>query len=76
MLIECVVRYREFVDSSYLLRTCFGVYSWDSWHIRSRFMVKPRVHESPNEVRITTNAYESSKIQLRCLRMHYEFVTN
>lgn len=24
------VRYREFVDSSYLLRTCFGVYSWDS----------------------------------------------
>ena len=29
-LIECFVRYREFVDSSYLLRTCFGVYSWDS----------------------------------------------
>ena len=52
----------------------FGVYSCDSWHILSRFVIKPRIHESPNELRITTNAYES--IQLRCLRIHYEFVTN
>ena len=63
-------------DSSYLFRTCFGVYSWDSWQIRSRFMIKPRIHESPNQVRIPTNAYESNTMQLRCLRMHYEFVTN
>ena len=30
----------------------------------------------PNELRIPTNDYESITIQLRCLRMHYEFVTN
>ena len=55
---------------------CFGVYSWDSWQIRSRFVVNPRIHESSNELRIPTNAYESITIQLRCLRMHYGFVTN
>ena len=66
MLIECFERHREFVDSSYLLRTCFGLYSWDSRQIRSRFMVKPRTHKSTNEVRIPTNAlricYELTKI--------------
>ena len=56
--------------------TCFGVYSWDSWQIRSRFVVKPWINESPNELTIPTNAYESITIQLRCLRMHYEFATN
>ena len=56
--------------------TCFGVYSWDSWHIRRRFLVKPWINESPNELIIPTNAYEYFTIQLRCLRMHYEFVTN
>ena len=35
-----------------------------------------RLHESPNELRIPTNDYESITIQLRCLRMYYEFVTN
>ena len=56
--------------------TCGGVYSWDSWHIRRRFVVKPWINVSPNELIIPTNAYESITIQLRCLRMHYEFVTN
>ena len=56
--------------------TCFGVYSWDSSQIRSRFVVKPWINESPNELTISTNAYESITIQLRCLRMHYEFATN
>ena len=56
--------------------TCFGVYSWDSWHIRSRFMVKSWINESPNELTIPTNDYESITIQLRCLGIHYEFVTN
>ena len=55
---------------------CFAVYSLDSWQIRSRFMVKSWINVSPNELIITTNAYESITIQLRCLRMHYEFVTN
>ena len=49
---------------------CFGVYSWDSWHIRSRLWSRS------NELRIPTNAYEFITIQLRCLRMHYEFVKN
>ena len=56
--------------------TCVGVYSWNSWQIRCRFVVKPWINESPNELTIPTNAYESITIQLRCLRMHYEFVTN
>ena len=56
--------------------TCFGVYWWDSWQIRSRFVFKPWINVSPNEFIIPTNAYESITIQLRCLRMHYELVTN
>ena len=56
--------------------TCFGVYPWDSWQICSRFVVKPWINVSPNELIIPTNAYESITIQLRCLIMHYEFVTN
>ena len=52
------------------------MYSWDSWQIRSRFVVKPWINVSPNELIIPTNAYESITIQLQCLRMHYEFVTN
>ena len=42
--------------------TCFGVYSWDSWQIRSRFVVKPWIHESPNELIIPTNANECLRI--------------
>ena len=48
----------------------------DSSQIRSQFVVKPGTHESPNELRIPINAYESIMIQLLCLRMHHEFVTN
>ena len=44
--------------------------------IRDRFVVKQRIHESTNELRIPTNAYESITIPLQCLRMHYEFATN
>ena len=44
--------------------------------IRDRFVADSwSSHEFTNELRLPTNAYESITIQLRCLRMHYEFVT-
>ena len=58
--------------------TCFGVYSWDSWQIRRRSVVKPRIHESPNELRIPTNAYEyydSVTMSKNALRICYELTT-
>ena len=48
----------------------------DLRQIHSRFMAKPQIHESLNELGIPTDAYESIMIQLRCLRMHHKFVMN
>ena len=49
------------LDNSYEFpRTCFGVYSWDSWQIRSRFVVKPWIHEFTNELIISTNGLRFS----------------
>ena len=50
--------------------------------IRDRFVIKPRIQESPTELRIPTNTYEclriyydSAKMHKNALRICYELIT-
>ena len=48
------------------------MYSWDSWQILGRFVIKPRIHESPNELSphstqttSPTNRHELINVRIR-----------
>ena len=71
-------QYREFVGSSYLLRICFGLYSWDSWKIRDLSVTiswsNPN-SKSPNELRMLPNqirfSYDVQECTTNLLRIRY-----